>query len=76
MKKKSGAPHKPDAKAKRELVQIRLGITEKAAFVRAADLDGKKLSEWIRDRLRSVSRKELESRGEEVPFLTNPRGYL
>jgi uncharacterized protein (DUF1778 family) len=69
MKPKRGAPRKSPAKSKRALVQIRLHETEKKAFEQAADLDGKKLSEWIRDRLRRNSREELERLGQEVPFL-------
>jgi hypothetical protein len=68
MKKRQGAPRKPAAKAKRELIQIRVGAAEKAAFVRASDLDGKKLSEWIRDRLRKTAQNELERHGENIPF--------
>jgi uncharacterized protein (DUF1778 family) len=70
MKKKTGAPKKPLHKAKSELVQIRLNAAEKKAFQDAADLDGKKLSEWIRDRLRRLSREELETAGRKVPFLS------
>jgi hypothetical protein len=69
MKRRPGAPRKPAAKAKRELVQIRLGAAEKAGFALAADLDGKKLSEWIRDRLRRDARQEIEAHGQPVPFL-------
>ena len=74
MKKKLGAPKKPASKAKGELVQLRLNLAEKQAFQNAADLDGKKLSEWIRDRLRRLSRVELEEHGREVPFLTGING--
>lgn len=66
---KRGAPRKTAATSKNELVQIRLNSAEKAAFEQAAILDGKKLSEWIRDRLRRNSREELESLGRVVPFL-------
>jgi uncharacterized protein (DUF1778 family) len=69
MKKKRGAPHKPPDTAKGALLQIRLNAAEKAGFQRAADLDGKKLSEWIRDRLRRLARDELEAHGQSVPFL-------
>jgi hypothetical protein len=69
MKKKRGAPTKPPAKAKGELVQIRLTADEKAAFVQAADLEGSALSQWIRNRLRRVSREELEAQGQPVQFL-------
>ena len=66
---KRGAPTKPDDTAKRALVQIRLNLAEKAGFVQAANLDGKKLSEWMRDRLRRMAREELEAHGQTVPFL-------
>jgi uncharacterized protein (DUF1778 family) len=69
MKPKRGAPRKSAEKSKRALVQIRLNEAEKKAFEQAADLDGKKLSEWIRDRLRRNSREELERLGHKVPFL-------
>lgn len=74
MKKKLGAPRKSADKARRELLQIRLSTAEKAGFSRAADLDGKKVSEWIRDRLRRMAREELERQGQEVPFLFLGRG--
>jgi hypothetical protein len=69
MKRKRGAPRKSPETAKGKLVQIRLNESEKAAFVAAATLDGKKLSEWIRDRLRRDSRQELEEHGLPVAFL-------
>ncbi len=65
-----GAPKKAPAKAKKSLVQIRLAGTEKQAFNDAADLDGKKLSEWIRDRLRRLAQEELEAAGRPVAFLS------
>jgi hypothetical protein len=69
MKKKPGPPKKPADKAKTELLQIRVNSAEKRAFFDAADLDGKKLSEWIRDRLRRDSRQELEQMGKPVAFI-------
>ena len=69
MKKKGGAPKKPPEKAKGELIQFRVGVTEKEAFRLAAEIDGKKMSEWIRDRLRRDSRQEIEAVGKKVPFL-------
>jgi len=72
MKVKRGAPPKSQEVAKTSLVQLRLNATEKAAFQQAAAIDGKKLSEWIRDRLRGCSREELESHGQSVPFLPKP----
>jgi predicted HicB family RNase H-like nuclease len=69
MQKKRGAPRKLPEKAKSEMVQLRLSSAEKQAFALAAELDGKKISEWIRDRLRRVSRQEIETAGLPVPFL-------
>ncbi|HEV3259915.1 MAG TPA: DUF1778 domain-containing protein [Gemmataceae bacterium] len=69
MKKKRGAPKKPPEKAKADLLQIRVSPAEKQAFQLAAEIDGKKMSEWIRDRLRRESRQEIEQAGLPVPFL-------
>jgi uncharacterized protein (DUF1778 family) len=69
MAKRRGAPTKPTDIAKSSLLQIRLSGAEKEAFARAAELDGKKISEWIRDRLRRDSRQELEAQSLDVPFL-------
>jgi len=74
MNKKRGAPHKPPEKAKAELIQLRVNSAEKHAFNAAAELDGKKLSEWIRDRLRRLARDELKQAGQEVAFLAVQRG--
>jgi uncharacterized protein (DUF1778 family) len=60
---------KPPEKVKAEVLQIRLSSAEKQAFALAAELDGKKVSEWVRDRLRRDSRQELEAHGQPVPFL-------
>ena len=70
-KNKGGAPRKDRAKAKSEMLQLRVGPAEKQAFADAADLDGKKLSEWIRDRLRRLARQELEEQGLPVAFLSS-----
>jgi hypothetical protein len=67
---KRGAPQKAADKAKSELLQIRVSSAEKQAFADAAELDGKKLSEWIRDRLRRLSRTELEQAGWSVAFMS------
>ncbi len=71
MAKKRGAPAKPPDKAKAEVLQIRLSGAEKRAFARAAEIDGKKVSEWIRDRLRAIPREELQAVGDQFPFLSN-----
>jgi uncharacterized protein (DUF1778 family) len=73
MAKKRGAPVKLPEKAKAELIQLRVSSAEKNAFNAAADMDGKKLSEWIRDRLRRLAREELEDAGQEVAFLASRR---
>ena len=73
-KKKMGAPPKPPEKSKGELIQFRVNSAEKQAFSEAATLDGKKVSEWIRDRLRRLSREELERAGRAVPFLAGVFG--
>lgn len=70
MKKKLGAPRKTAARSKREIINLRVNGPEKQAFELAADLDGKKLSEWIRDRLRRLSREELQAHGRDVLFLS------
>jgi hypothetical protein len=67
--KNRGAPRKSAEKAKGELMQFRVNAAEKQAFNDAADLDGKKLSEWVRDRLRRASRHELEQADKIVAFL-------
>ena len=68
-KAQRGAPKKSPDKAKASLIQFRVNTVEKQAFTDAADLDGKKLSEWMRDRLRKAAREELEAHGRAVAFL-------
>jgi hypothetical protein len=67
--KKRGAPIKTPGDSKKSLVQIRLNDAEKQAFLDASRIDGKKMSEWIRDRLRKCSQEELQAHGQNVPFL-------
>lgn len=55
--------------AKRLMVQLRISDGEKHVFQKAADLDGKTLCGWMRDRLRDRARHELESRGLQVSFV-------
>ena len=64
-----GRPQGSTGKAKGELMQVRLDASEKQAFADAAALDGKDLSEWVRDRLRRLARQELEQAGKAVAFL-------
>ncbi|HEV3081214.1 MAG TPA: hypothetical protein VGY66_15650 [Gemmataceae bacterium] len=50
-------------------ILLRLGAQEKAAFKSAAELAGLDVSAWMRERLRSQARKELEGAGRNVAFL-------
>jgi hypothetical protein len=54
---------------KDSLMQTRVSAAEKQTFADAAELDGKKLSEWVRDRLRHAAREELEKVNRPVAFL-------
>ena len=56
-------------KAKAAYLEVRLEVAEKEAFQQAADLAGLALSAWVRERLRQISRRELEEHGQPVPFL-------
>jgi hypothetical protein len=55
-------------------MDMRLQAAEKEGFRAAAELAGLDLSAWIRERLRQVARKELESAGRAVPFLQGKGG--
>jgi len=69
MAKHKGRPPKDPADKKRGYLQVRVDDAEKQAFNAAARLAGLDLSGWVRERLRQVARKELESAGQSVPFL-------
>jgi hypothetical protein len=69
MSKKRGAPQKSSSDRKAALTQIRLLASEKAGFEEAAELSGLSLSAWMRTRLRTVAKKELEAFGREPTFL-------
>ena len=53
---------------KTESLEFRLGVDEKQAFQRAAEISGLPLAAWIRQHLRKAARFELEQIGEKVPF--------
>ncbi|MHB8245504.1 MAG: hypothetical protein ACYDGN_09150 [Acidimicrobiales bacterium] len=55
--------------AKREILQIRLEEPEKRGFQAAAELAGLPLSSWVRERLRLAAIRDLESAGQQVPFI-------
>jgi uncharacterized protein (DUF1778 family) len=67
-KKRQGRPPKPAAKQKKRYLQVRITDAEKAAFDRAAEIDGKQLAVWVRDRLRIAAQADLERKGESPGF--------
>ncbi|MHB1424334.1 MAG: hypothetical protein ACYC3I_14265 [Gemmataceae bacterium] len=69
MAKRKGRPPKEAGKAKASILQVRLDEAEKRAFNDAAELAGLALSAWVRERLRTLARKELENAGLPVAFL-------
>lgn len=68
-KKKRGRPPKPAGSTKEARAELRMSATEKQAFSLAADFAGLSLSSWIRERLRTAARDELEKNHHPVPFL-------
>lgn len=68
-KKRRGRPPKSSGRTKSESVLLRLQPAEKEAFSEASGLAGISLSAWIRERLRSVAARELESASRPVAFL-------
>lgn len=54
---------------KTQVLQIRLSDAEKEGFQSAANLAGIKLSSWVRERLRLAAIRDLESAGQQVPFI-------
>jgi hypothetical protein len=70
MKNKRGRPAKPTGTTRVELLEVRLQAAEKQAFKEAADLAGIPLSAWVRERLRSVARRELSDGGRPISFLS------
>jgi hypothetical protein len=68
-KKRLGRPPKGSDRIKGIRFDMRLETTEKEAFKDAADLAGLDLSAWVRERLRSMARQELEGAGRSVAFL-------
>ncbi|HYN21808.1 MAG TPA: hypothetical protein VE078_12675 [Thermoanaerobaculia bacterium] len=55
--------------AKGEVLQIRLTEAEKQGFQAAANLAGIPLSSWVRERLRLAAIRDLESAGQQIPFV-------
>ena len=71
MAKKRGRPPADPKTAKTVHLDMRIGVDEKHAFKEAADLAGLALSAWIRERLRTAARKELEDADRPVAFLSD-----
>lgn len=69
MGKKRGAPKKPPGRGKEASKLLKMTAAELATFQAAADLAGLPTSGWIRERLRTVARTELEASKRPVPFL-------
>ena len=61
MRKKPGPKKKPASEAKETTLQIRINQSEKDQFAKAAGLDNRPLSSWIRDRLLKLSRQEIDA---------------
>jgi predicted HicB family RNase H-like nuclease len=61
-------------KRREGLLQVRVADAEKQAFEEAASLSGLALSAWVRERLRLVAAKELETAGRPVAFLAGGKG--
>jgi hypothetical protein len=55
--------------SKEQVLQIRLTSDEKNGFSAAAELAGIPLSSWVRERLRMAAIRDLESAGQQIPFV-------
>lgn len=67
--KKRGRPVKSKTDSKAHLLQVRLQAAEKDGFEQAAAMAGLGLSTWVRERLRTIARKELSEYGKTPKFL-------
>jgi len=68
-KKRRGRPKKSSRDLQTDYLDVRLTEAEKDSFRLAAELAGMALSAWVRDRLRTASRRELLESGRQVPFI-------
>jgi len=71
--KRRGRPPKGSDKVKGIRLDMRLEQAEKDGFRAAAELSGLDMSAWIRERLRSAARRELEKANQPVPFIPTGR---
>jgi hypothetical protein len=72
MRKRTGRPKKQEADKKGRYLQVRVDNAEMAAFNEAAELAGLEKSGWVRERLRTAARKELQQAGRQIPFISGP----
>jgi hypothetical protein len=68
-KRKRGRPVKAPGELRNEDLLVKLKADEKEAFKDAADLAGVSLSTWVRERLRQVAIRELQSASQPIAFL-------
>jgi uncharacterized protein (DUF1778 family) len=73
MAKQRGRPRVDPNKTRAEYLEVRLDAAEKQAFREAAELAGLAVSAWVRERLRTVAREELEKAGRVAPFLSQEK---
>ncbi len=59
---------------KKDFLKLRVQDEEKRAFQAAATLAGLSLSAWARERLRRAARVDLESAGQQIPFIRAQKG--
>lgn len=71
--KRRGRPPKSSGETKSEGILLRLDAQEKQGFRSAAELAGIPVAVWMRERLRTVARKELVEAGMAIPFLGNAK---
>ena len=64
-----GRPPKTADELRTADLLVKLKADEKEAFKSAADLAGVSLSTWVRERLRQVAIKELQSASQPIAFL-------
>ncbi len=55
-----------------ETILVRVSPEEKQCFQNAASICGISLSAWVRERLRTASRKDLEDSGISAEFIVLP----
>ena len=69
-----GRPPKRPEDRKEDYLDVRLEPAEKHAFKAAADLAGLPLSAGVRERLRSIARRELEEANRPIAFIEKLTG--